>query len=643
MAAKKSPKGKLVRFEPSARIQGLLGRELISSDYVAVAEAIRNAYDAGARIITLTLYPRAPQRLTILDNGSGMSSTEFQKVWMTPGYSEKLNSAKTNGRIQLGEKGIGRFAVDKLSQKLVVVTKKQSESDALRAEFDWRRFEDQTKKLKDIKIRIQRVKDEELIKQGQGTRLDLTFLRRGWSEGEWDGLRTELKKLLSPSGKSYGFTLAANASSWESGVVRPDFEASGSYEYVFSINKSGQITWSLTRPSKVIDELRKEGHRVPKVLANTGMTSNSFGSVSGRFHFFEKPAQIRKQGYDSGIGIYRDGFRVEPYGRGNDDWLGVKSLRTKGQGHAPVSPSKLFGFIEISRDKNYKLKDLTNREGIQDVPEFKDFTKAIFERFGHFASFIAEDKRNMPEPATIAGQRRSAKGKTRAQAFGELADQLAHQLRQPMTHINTDIGTLKKYVTRKYSEDAQINTYADRIQRNVSRLNDNIQYLSDLATHLKVPVSKIDLFSMIKSLLVAHEPNFQQQGVGLSFDTELSTAVVDFSKPALQFALDNYLSNALRATIETKKKTEKQVRVTLTKARSGNRLRISVEDSGDGLPSNQEKILFKQPVTSKNGQGIGLYYSKFHVDSFGGIVDFERTKDGMRFYVEIPDTVETQS
>jgi signal transduction histidine kinase len=641
VAAKNFLKGKLVRFEPSARIQGLLGRELISSDYVAVAEAIRNAYDAGARIITLTLYPRAPQRLTILDNGSGMSSTEFEKVWMTPGYSEKLNSAKTNGRIQLGEKGIGRFAVDKLSQKLVVVTKKHSESDALRAEFDWRRFEDQTKKLKDIKIRIQRVKDEELIKQGQGTRLDLTLLRRVWSEEEWDGLRTELKKLLSPSGKAYGFILTANASSWESGVVRPDFDASGSYVYVFSINKSGQITWSLNRPSKIIDELRKEGHRVPQVLSDTETTSNSFGSVSGRFHFFEKPAQIRKQGYDSGIGIYRDGFRVEPYGRGNDDWLGVKSLRTKGQGHAPVSPSKLFGFIEISRYKNYKLKDLTNREGIQDVPEFKNFTKVIFERFGHFASFIAEDKKNMPLAATIAGQRRSGTGKTRAQAFGELADQLAHQLRQPMTHINTDISTLKKHINRRYSEDAQINLYSERIQRNVSRLNDNIQYLSDLATHLKAPVSKIDLFAMIKSLVVANEPNFQQQGVRLSFETELETAVVNFSKPALQFALDNYLVNALKATIETKKAADGQVTLILTKARGGNRLRVSVEDSGDGLPSSQEKILFHQPVKSKTGQGIGLYYSKFHIDSFGGIVGFDRLKDGMRFYVEIPETIET--
>jgi signal transduction histidine kinase len=636
----KNPRGKIVRFEPSARIQGLLGRELITSDYVAVAEAVRNAYDAGARIITLILYPRAPQKLSILDNGSGMSSSEFQKVWMRPGYSDKADSAKTNGRVQLGEKGIGRFAVDKLSQKLVVVSKREADTDALRAEFDWRRFEDQTKKLKDVKIRMQRVQDEDIINQGQGTRLDLTFLRRQWSEKDWNGLRTELKKLLDPSGKSYGFTLVANASGWESGPIRPDFDPSGSYEYVFSINKGGQIAWSLVRPQKILDELRKEGHRTPKLLSDTQTTNNSFGFISGKFHFFQKPAQIRKQGYDSGIGIYRDGFRVEPYGRGSDDWLGVKSLRARKQGHAPVSPSKLFGFIELSREKNSKLKDLTNREGIQESAEFVDFKEAVFERFDHFARFIADDKAKMPPAASIAGQRRSGTGKTRAQAFGELADQLAHQLRQPMTHINTDISTLKKYISRTYSDDAQINKYTERIQRNVSRLNDNIQGLSDLATHLKAPISKIDLFALIKKLIVAHEPNFEQQGVRLSFETELETAVVDFSKPALQFALDNYLDNALKATIETAGTSEAAVIVTLTKTRSA-RLKIAVEDCGEGLPSNQEKILFNQPVTSKAGKGIGLYYSKFHIDSFGGIVGFERMKDGMRFYVEIPEAVET--
>lgn len=636
MAAKGFDRGKLIPFDPSARIQGLLGRELISTDYVALAEAIRNSYDAGARKITLTLNPHAPQRLTILDNGSGMSFPEFEKVWMTPGYSEKASSPKADGRTPLGEKGIGRFAIDKLSRRLVVVTKKGTSSEALRAEFDWTRFEDQKKKLRQIKIRVQNVKDEGLLKQGNGTRLELTNLRRSWSAKDWKGLRTELKKLICPSAGPIDFAIIANAIGWDSGSVEPNFNGIGSYEYTFTVNKAGQVVWSLTRPQKIIDQLHEEGVKVAPALSGTIKTVNSFGFVSGRFHFFEKPAQIRKQEYDPGIGIYRDKFRVEPYGRGNDDWLGVKSLRARRQGHAPVSPSKLFGFIEISRDKNPKLKDLTNREGIQDTPEFADFKSAMFERFDHFANFIAEDRSKLPPPATILGQRRSRTGKTRAQAFGEFADQLAHQLRQPMTHISTTVGTLRNYIKKVYPKDERISGFTERILRNVSRLDTNIQGISDLGTNLTTPVSDIDLLKLVANLITVHQPNFDQQDVALTFETNLTDAIVQFSKPAIEFALENYLNNALKATGNGKKGTNRIVVVRLTKGRT-NRLRISVEDDGDGVPANQEKNLFNKPVSSSSGSGSGLYFSRLHMEQFDGLVGWEHLKNGTRFFIEVPE------
>jgi len=628
----------LIPFEPSARIQGLLGRELISTDYVALAEAIRNAYDAGARVISLTLTVRHPQRLRILDNGSGMTLPEFKKLWMTPGYSEKASAPKAGGRTPLGEKGIGRFAIDKLSKTLVVTTK-HSNSEALRAEFDWTRFEDQTKKLREIKIRVQDVKDEELLGQGHGTRLELTRLRRDWTEKDWKGLRTEIRKLISPSKSSIDFTILANAAGWESGAVEPDFDGSGSYEYTFTVNKNGHVVWSLKRPQKIIDRLHEEGFKAPAVLSGMIKAANSFGFVSGRFHFFDKPAQIRKQGYDPGIGIYRDGFRVEPYGRGTDDWLGVKSLRAKRQGHAPVSPSKLFGYVEISRDKNPRLKDLTNREGIQDSQEFVAFKESMFERFDHFAKFIADDRSKLPPPATILGQRRSSTGKTRAQAFGEFADQLAHQLRQPMTHITTTVGTLQKYINKIYPEDDRVSGFVERILRNVSRLDDNIQGISDLANNLKTPSSEIDLVKLLKNLITVHKPNFDQQNVSLTFETTLTSAVAQFNKAAIDFALENYLSNALKATSNGKKQDDRAVLVRLTKART-NRLRISVEDDGDGVPKTQQENLFEKPVASSSGSGNGLYYSRLRIEQFDGIANWEPLDSGTRFYLEVPGTAE---
>jgi len=637
--ATRQKRGKLISFEPSARIQGLLGRELISTDYVALAEAIRNSYDAGARKITLTLHPGFPQKLAILDNGSGMTLRDFEKLWMTPGYSAKASPEKKAGRATLGEKGIGRFAINRLSNNLVLSTKSESAQKVLRAEFDWTRFEDQEKKLKSIKIRAIDVVDEELIRQGHGTRLELSRLRREWNEKDWKGLRNEIKKLISPSAASKDFEIVANALGWESGPIKPDFDARGSYQYVFTVNKKGRITWSLTRPDGLIEQLSTEGHRIPSTVTGTTSVGNSFGFVSGRFYFFEKPAQIKNLGYEAGIGIYRDAFRVEPYGRTNDDWLGVKSLRAKRQGHAPVSPSKLFGFVEISRYENPKLRDLTNREGIQESKEFDQFREAMFQRFDHFAGFIAEDRSKMPVAPTIAGQRLSSTRQNRAQVFGNFADQLAHQLRQPMSHIATTVATLQRHVNKKYGNDERIELFTERILKNVTRLNSNIQGISDLATNLKTPVSDIDLLKMIDNLVTAHKPNFNQQDVRLTFKTDLAEAVVRFSKSALEFVLENFLNNALNATSNGNGKGERAVFVNLTKTRNYI-FRISVEDNGGGVALHKERDLFNKPLASTTGSGNGLYFSKLRIEQFDGRIGYERLQDRTKFFVDIPGASE---
>src|SRR5438105_2412826 len=118
---------KALRFKPSAYLQRLLGRELISSDYTAVAELVKNAYDAGSTEVVISLTRELPQTLIISDNGGGMSLEDFEQFWMSPGYSVKpeirSTDVGTHHRTLLGEKGIGRFAADKLARRLVVITK----------------------------------------------------------------------------------------------------------------------------------------------------------------------------------------------------------------------------------------------------------------------------------------------------------------------------------------------------------------------------------------------------------------------------------------------------------------------------------------------------------------------------------------
>src|SRR5207302_9630977 len=100
-------------FEPSARLQKFLGRELIADPNLAIAEFVKNAYDAGATEVYMDFelkgVPKEQQSLTISDNGSGMDFAAFRSNWMRPGFSEKAKptalepSRRLLGRVPVGE------------------------------------------------------------------------------------------------------------------------------------------------------------------------------------------------------------------------------------------------------------------------------------------------------------------------------------------------------------------------------------------------------------------------------------------------------------------------------------------------------------------------------------------------------------
>src|SRR5947207_1652582 len=119
-------KQRKLRFEASAYLQRLIGRELISTDELAVIELVKNAYDAGASSVAITIRPpstKEPGEVTVLDDGQGMSLEGLERVFMYAGYSDRPSEVDTAARVPTGEKGIGRFAADKLGQNLTVLTR----------------------------------------------------------------------------------------------------------------------------------------------------------------------------------------------------------------------------------------------------------------------------------------------------------------------------------------------------------------------------------------------------------------------------------------------------------------------------------------------------------------------------------------
>src|SRR4051794_23155576 len=97
---------------------------------MALSELVKNAYDADATVVKVRLVGVTdPQsgHMEIWDDGDGMSLQTLLEAWLEPATEFKRRNGRkqrtARGRYPLGEKGVGRFAVDKLGSRLELVSR----------------------------------------------------------------------------------------------------------------------------------------------------------------------------------------------------------------------------------------------------------------------------------------------------------------------------------------------------------------------------------------------------------------------------------------------------------------------------------------------------------------------------------------
>ena len=114
-----------------------LGERLVGRHYIALAELVKNAYDADANHCEIVISDAA---IEVRDNGHGMTFDEFRDFWMRIGTTNKLQQrfSRIYGRSLTGSKGIGRLAVQFLGRKVRIVTTSATNSaQRVYAEVDW--------------------------------------------------------------------------------------------------------------------------------------------------------------------------------------------------------------------------------------------------------------------------------------------------------------------------------------------------------------------------------------------------------------------------------------------------------------------------------------------------------------------------
>lgn len=437
-----------IPFNVSAKTARLIGRENVSNLEGALIELIKNTYDADAKKCVV-YYESSTDRLFIIDNGIGMNKDVIINNWMTIGNSTKKESVFTkSGRVNTGEKGIGRFALDRISEKCTMLT--VSKDERFEWLVNWENFDssemitDTYAELNDISENIPEFLSDldneflcDMLKSdftGTGTCFVLENLRDQWNEVVIERVKSSLQKLLPPMENNvFELFFFLQDTKTKDARILPDLLNEYDYKLHFEVDDFGECTIQIhrnefffgTQFEKIMkkadfsDEDREYFN--DKLIIKEGSIYDflpgveekiNIGPFSGDIYFYKLVLQSDNQEkyyYKnfvtkrtnfkelSGIKIYRDDFLVRPYGiygTTGYDWLDLSTRKAESpaavshkSGSWRVQANQICGQIRISR-LNDNLPDKSSREGIVETKEFKLFRELVV----NFIEKLEEDR-----------------------------------------------------------------------------------------------------------------------------------------------------------------------------------------------------------------------------------------------------------
>ncbi|MGI9392267.1 MAG: ATP-binding protein [Parvibaculales bacterium] len=381
-------------FEFLPTLIRFLGEELIHDKKIAIAELIKNSYDADASMVTLTIEQDA---IILEDNGTGMNVETIKNHWLKVGNSSKANQGQRTPkykRLPIGEKGIGRLGVHKLGKKIKVISKSENNNEV---EFDvnWDDFDqkDSSKNLKPIEVVEQ--SPAKLFTDGNtGTILIINKLKETISKKEILGIESDLLKLLPPFPNNISSNFVIHLKTRE-GLFTEIKTLSADeiikdalfyYRIVLQADKITDFEYEFKSPnenkiaSRKLDfndtnielSLLKEKHcsnnpsefspkYLGKVIFQGYIFDAKFSKLFNQSHDKKIVDYLKENG---GIRVYRDGMRVYNYGEGgkDNDILNLDRKRAKRLGDN-IGYNQLLASIELDRETSKNLKEKTNREG----------------------------------------------------------------------------------------------------------------------------------------------------------------------------------------------------------------------------------------------------------------------------------------
>jgi signal transduction histidine kinase len=662
-------------FKPRARLLSLLGEQLIRDPSIAVFELVKNAYDADASRVVVTMNnpdDKSNGSIIVRDDGCGMTWDVLTKQWMEPGtdYRQTVEGRKTTPkfqRIPLGEKGIGRFAAHKLGSRVEIVTKSMGQSEIF-AVVDWTKIE-KIRYLDEALIQITE-REAEYFKKSTGTRIKITNLKETWTRGMVRQLYRNIISISSPFTEQEPFEtklIVKPYEDWTEGISNiSDILSEAPFLFYATIGQ-GQIKYKYDFKSPMPTLESRSIHKVESLgKGPKGKQSDEtqaadvdkyrIGTVSINlrvwdldkelfyYYPFDRGTLRKVLGESGGIRVYRDGMRVYDYGEPGNDWLELGVWRTN-RPQARISNNQVIGAVELNRSDSEDLREKTNREGFIENNAYVAFRKAVKEAISHFSAEFYSDKIRLKQVLKKAGFKEPVLGaiselrstvaeRGLTEELGPIIDQVEKQFVEVRDRIlvtassglsllvlvhevEKGISELKRAVERQ-SPMGKIAALADHL----SELVQGMTYLARRSTHKKEKISAI-----IKQALFNVDLRLQYHGIKVINGME--TGDEDFSikchRRLIVATIMNLIDNSIY-WLDVKGGTKKILYVGTTADLLGGQA-IVVGDNGPGFSDPPEFMI--EPFFSRkpDGMGLGLYVANEVMKAHEGQLVFPQKGD----------------
>lgn len=405
-----NPKNKTLAFKVSSGLKNLIGRDLISDKYIAIFELVKNSYDANASNVKISylVSEQGIGKIIISDNGTGMTYEDIIQKWLFVAYSEKKpqNRSKSAYREEIkrevaGAKGVGRFSCDRLGASLQLVTKTKDDILAHVVNVNWNKFEvDDTKEFIEIPVDYTQVTQ---LPSGydSGTTLIVNDLREVWNRDELLKLKRSLMKLISPDADKgeLPFEIEMDVPTEKktdeklleeyhkndgkgneskkkinpdrdivNGKIKNDiFEKlnikTTNIEVVIS-EDGRSITSTLSDRGQYIFSV-KEKNRKYALLKNIHI-SIFYLNQSAKINFTRQMGGVTPKSYGS-VFIYKNGFRINPYGEPGQDIFGIDQRKAQGWKRF-LGTREIMGRISIKGDNDDFVETTSRAHGFIQTP-----------------------------------------------------------------------------------------------------------------------------------------------------------------------------------------------------------------------------------------------------------------------------------